>query len=105
MYKSGDGKKSANLLAGCYRKSLELAAEAGKIEEGTAGASIAFPCISTGVYGYPSVDACHVAATTARGWLDHEDAEASGNKAGKISRIIFCCFLEKDEQCYKEILP
>ena len=50
----------ASLLASCYRRSLDLAADY---------SSIAFPAISTGIYGYPIADASAVAVATIRGWL------------------------------------
>lgn len=53
-------ERSAVLLAECYRNSLDLAAEF---------ESIAFPSISTGVYGYPISEAADVAAATIREWL------------------------------------
>ena len=102
IYDSDDREKSAELLVGCYRKSLELAAEAAKHEGGEA--SIAFSCISTGIYGYPSPDACHIAVTTAREWLHHKEDDPS-TEEGKINRIIFCCFEEKDLHAYTKILP
>ncbi len=64
------------LLAGCYRRSLQLAADAGL-------ASIAFPAISTGIYGYPLAPATRIAITEARRHL------AAG---GPPRTIIFCCF-------------
>ncbi|KAF1811603.1 MACRO domain-containing protein [Eremomyces bilateralis CBS 781.70] len=76
------------LLRGCYRRSLELAVERGL-------KSVAFPCISTGVYGYPSVDACRTALSEVRDFLEGKDGS-------KILNVIFCSFLEKDEKAYHE---
>ena len=53
----GGGRGEADLLASCYRRSLELAAEHGL-------RAIAFPGISTGIYGYPLEDATQIAITT-----------------------------------------
>lgn len=81
----------AELLRSCYRSSLKLVAEK--------GGSIAFSCLSTGVYGYPSGEAAEVAATEVRRFLESE------NDAGKIERVIFCCFERKDVDAYEEWLP
>ncbi|MEZ5064131.1 MAG: macro domain-containing protein [bacterium] len=57
------------LLASAYRASLEIAEREGL-------ASVAFPAISTGIYGYPIPDAARVALTTIRDWLrDHDRPE------------------------------
>ena len=61
MYGQHEGKE-AELLASCYRTALELA-ESHKLE------SIAFPAISTGVYGYPAEEAAKVAWTAIQGML------------------------------------
>lgn len=53
----GGGEGEPELLASCYRRSLEVA-------EGLGAASVAFPAISTGVYGYPVGPAAEVAVTT-----------------------------------------
>lgn len=74
------------LLAGCYRKSLELATEHGL-------KSIAFPALSTGVYGYPSGEACIVALKTVRDFFDE-------GKGEDLERVIFCNFMQKDEDAY-----
>jgi O-acetyl-ADP-ribose deacetylase len=81
----------SQLLAACYRKSLELAVEHGL-------KTIAFPALSTGAYGYPSEDACKVALQTVRSFLDE-------GKGDTLDRIIFCNFLEKDQMAYYKIFP
>ena len=78
--------RQAELLAGCYRKSLELALEYEL-------RSVAFSALSTGVYGYPSGEASHVALGTVRKFLDEGRGE-------KIERIVFCNFMQKDEDEY-----
>ena len=65
------------LLASCYRRSLELAAENGL-------KSIAFPAISTGVYGFPADRAARIAVETVKNMLSRD--------ARGIERVIFCCF-------------
>jgi len=61
--------------------------------------SIAFPCISTGIYGYPNTGACNVALRTVRKWLEEE------NNYEKIDRIVFCLFLQKDQDIYNKMMP
>lgn len=58
----GGGAGEAELLAGCYRSALEIAAE-------RAFESVAFPAISTGIYGYPAAEAARVAVDTIRAHL------------------------------------
>ncbi|KAI4857071.1 A1pp-domain-containing protein [Aureobasidium sp. EXF-8846] len=84
--------KHTSLLQSCYRRSLDLAAENGC-------KSIAFSALSTGVYGYPSNEAAATAIGEVKKWLD-TDA-----KADKLDHIIFCNFMEKDEDAYYEWLP
>jgi O-acetyl-ADP-ribose deacetylase (regulator of RNase III) len=79
---------SAGLLASCYRKSLLLAEEAGL-------ATIAFPNISTGVYGYPNANAGGVAIAAVNGALP----ECPG-----IMRVVFVCFDRENLELYREIL-
>jgi O-acetyl-ADP-ribose deacetylase (regulator of RNase III) len=65
VYSQHSAAESARLLASCYTASLDLA-------DGGGFTSIAFPAISTGVYGYPISDATEVAVEAIRGWLaDH----------------------------------
>ncbi|MGE5864808.1 MAG: O-acetyl-ADP-ribose deacetylase [Rhizobacter sp.] len=74
------------LLASCYRRSLELAAA-------HVVRTLAFPSISTGVYGYPLDLAAHIAVSTVRGY------EGEG-----LAEVIFCCFSERDLQVYEATL-
>jgi O-acetyl-ADP-ribose deacetylase (regulator of RNase III) len=84
----GGRQGEAETLASCYRKSLLLASEAGL-------ASIAFPNISTGVYGYPKDKAATVAVETVRKTL----SETPG-----IQQIIFVCFDEENLGLYQKLL-
>ncbi|XP_071784474.1 uncharacterized protein [Asterias amurensis] len=60
--------------------------------------SIAFPCISTGIYGYPQEDAAYVALDMVKKWfVDHEKTD--------IERIIFCLFMPNDVRIYEKLLP
>ena len=81
------------LLRGCYRKSLELAKE-NKCK------SIAFSCLSTGVYGYPSAKAAYEALDEVRKWVIENEPGFGG-----LERIVFCCFEGKDERAYEELIP
>ncbi|XP_044537954.1 ADP-ribose glycohydrolase MACROD1 [Gracilinanus agilis] len=77
-------------LRGCYLNSLQLALE-NRLR------SVAFPCISTGVFGYPNEAAAEVVLGTLREWLEeHKD---------KVERLVICVFLEKDEEIYRKRLP
>jgi O-acetyl-ADP-ribose deacetylase (regulator of RNase III) len=76
------------LLGSCYRRSLGLAAAAG-------AKSIAFPCIGTGVYGYPIEPAAEIAVATVRAALPAHPS---------IAEVIFCCFSASDLAVYERIL-
>lgn len=84
----GGSQGEPALLASCYRRSIELAAAAG-------AASLAFPCISTGVYGYPVEPAAQIAIATSR---------ASLREFPAVREIVFCCFSAADLRIYKELL-
>ena len=82
---SGTAEDAAQ-LADCYRNSLDLAKEHDVH-------SIAFPAISTGVYGYPLEDAAEIAVKTVAQWLeDHADY---------AMQVIFCCFDARTERVYQ----
>lgn len=83
-----DEDQSRRLLANCYSNSLDLASSIGV-------ASIAFPCISTGVYGFPKEDAARVVVTTVKKWL--------GQNTG-LERIVFVCFNPDDLAIYQDLL-
>jgi O-acetyl-ADP-ribose deacetylase (regulator of RNase III) len=81
----GGGYAEAHLLRSCYQESLRLAQGAG-IE------SVAFPCISTGIYGYPKAEACDLAVSTVVEWLALHD----------LPRMVtFCCFESEDIALYR----
>lgn len=84
----GGGHNEADLLASCYRKCLELAVLNGC-------STLAFPCISTGVYGYPKEAAAALAVETVRQAL---------REPGRVIDVIFCCFSGSDEQRYRRLL-
>ena len=78
----------ARLLSSCYSRSMDLALENGC-------RSIAFCCISTGVYGYPLEEASRIAVATVSKWLtDHPDCGI---------RVFFCCYSQTEYEVYKEI--
>jgi len=76
------------LLASCYRNSLALAAEHGI-------KTIAFPCISTGVYGFPYDRAAKIAVEEVREFLEGSTS---------IEKVIFVCFLQRDYECFARVL-
>jgi O-acetyl-ADP-ribose deacetylase (regulator of RNase III) len=84
----GGEQGEADLLAACYRNSLALAAKHDL-------RSIAFPCISTGIFGYPADAAARVAVETVRAAL-----AASANPPD----VIFCCFSANDLAQYQALL-
>jgi O-acetyl-ADP-ribose deacetylase (regulator of RNase III) len=61
--------------------------------------SIAFPCISTGIFGYPNSKAAKVVLKTIREWLETDEY------AVNVERIILCLFLKVDLDAYKRLLP
>jgi O-acetyl-ADP-ribose deacetylase (regulator of RNase III) len=87
VYGTGrDGE--ADLLRCCYRESLRLA-------EQERAESIAFPCISTGIFGYPKDEACRLATEVVAAWLrEHEHPR----------HVVFCCFGADDAARYRDQL-
>lgn len=84
----GGGNGERDLLRSCYTNSLKLAAEHGL-------QSIAFPCISTGVYRFPPDEAAKIAVETTREFM---------KSPGSVRSVIFCCFSEADRERYEELL-
>lgn len=84
----GGQQGEPDLLRSCYIRSLELAGRADLT-------SIAFPAISTGIYGYPLELAAPIAVETVR-----------DNVAGwpSIARVVFCCFREPDAAAYRAVM-
>ena len=80
---NGGGSNEDALLASCYTECLRLAKQHGDIS------SIAFPCISTGVYGFPALRAARIAV------------EACGSSSMDIT---FCCFSREDLGLYQGLL-
>ena len=83
-----------DLLAACYRNSLALAAA-------HACRTVAFPCISTGVYGYPLEPAARIALREARDYLSRAAAQGHGERE---MEVVFCCFSERDALVYRQLL-
>lgn len=76
------------LLASCYRQSIAVAAANG-------AQTLAFPSISTGIYGYPIELAAHVAISTVR---------AAVHEFSVVRKVIFCCFSPNDLHVYEQVL-
>jgi len=84
----GGGHNEPELLANCYQNSLHLATTH-NIH------SIAFPCISTGIYGFPAEQAAKIAVQTTRAYL-------AKNEPG--IKVIFCCFSTADLARYQQLI-
>ena len=85
---NGGDKNEDELLANCYKNSLNLAKNNGI-------KSIAFPAISTGVYGFPSDRAAKIAVKTVKKFLENDDS---------IEKVIFVCFDENAFNNYQNII-
>lgn len=85
---SGGVSGESQLLASCYLRSLEIAAERSLT-------SIAFPSISTGVYRYPIQKAAKVAIKSVTAFVQNPSS---------LHHVIFCCYSDEDRQAYSELL-
>jgi len=85
---NGDKKNEAVLLANCYQNSLKLAIENNL-------SSIAFPNISTGIYGYPKKEAAEIAVGTVADFLKQNDF---------IDKVYFVCFDDENFHLYLSII-
>ena len=86
----GGNRNEATLLASAYRRSLDEADRLG-------ATSVAFPALSTGVYGYPREAAAIVAVTAVRAWLH-------GHPASSVRSVVFCCFSEASAEAHRRAL-
>ncbi|KAI0767995.1 A1pp-domain-containing protein [Trametes elegans] len=91
VYSSSNVDVKAQQLASCYKTSLQLAVD-------NSLKHIAFPSISTGVYGYPIADATHIALDVVRQFLDAADGD-------KLERTIFVVWSDADKRVYEHLLP
>src|SRR3954447_21378316 len=85
----GGGSKEDDLLASCYRTALDLAAS-------NSLTSIAFPAISTGIYGFPADRAARIAVGTVASELSAAPRS--------LSRVVFCCFSEQSAQHHMDVV-
>jgi O-acetyl-ADP-ribose deacetylase (regulator of RNase III) len=85
---NGGQRDEPELLASCYRSSLKVALDNGI-------ASVAFPAISCGIYGYPAVEASEIAVRETLAFL---------RKHSEIERVVFVCFEDDVHQAYEETL-
>ena len=76
------------LLANCYRRSLEIAVQHGI-------RSVAFPAISTGVYGFPLARATRIAVREVRAFLEQTPS---------VEKVLFVCFDRRTHDCYQMVL-
>ncbi len=87
IWRGGQHDEAAK-LASCYRRSLELAVEHQLV-------SIAFPNISTGVYGYPKADAARIAVNA---------VQAALSQPTSVQEVLFVCFDADNQRLYEDLL-
>jgi len=86
------GHKQPELLASCYLHCLDLAKK-------NSVRSIAFCCISTGVFGYPQIPAAKLALKTVKQWLEEEE------NCKAMDLVLFNVFTPKDDEIYEGLFP
>ncbi|OTB10096.1 hypothetical protein K445DRAFT_323322 [Daldinia sp. EC12] len=91
VYNHTNPAKSEAALRSCYKSSLDLAVQ-NELK------TIAFSAISTGVYGYPSDGAAHIACDTVRKFMNSDDGQ-------KLDKVVFVTFESKDLRAYMGIIP
>lgn len=87
VWKGGNNNEDG-LLKSCYQRSLEIASEK-RLK------TIAFPCISTGIYHFPKEKAARIAVGVAKDFL---------NTGSSLEKVIFVCFSQEDERIYRSLL-
>lgn len=85
---NGGNDKEREKLASCYRASLNLAVTHGLT-------SVAFPCISTGIYRFPAEEAATIAVATVRDFLTHSP---------HLIEVTFCCYSQADLNLYRNLV-
>jgi len=89
LHTVGPTCEDAEKLQSCYSSTLNVAAESGLC-------TVALCCLSTGIFGYPLVNATHVALDTVRCWLQANP--------GKLDRIIFTVFSSEEQKVYEHMM-
>ena len=87
IYRDGCAGEAAALRS-CYVESLKIAVESGL-------RTVAFPCISTGIFGYPKEEACRIAVATVQDWMKGHDLPREA---------VFCCYSTADGEVYRQRL-
>ncbi len=88
---NGGRYNEAKLLQDCYANSMKLAEEY-RNDNNLNKVTIAFPCISTGVYGYPQMEAARIAIKTIKD-MDYKNID-----------VVFVCFLNEDFEIYNQLM-
>ncbi|KAG5715417.1 MACRO domain-containing protein 2 [Termitomyces sp. T112] len=91
VYSPDAAEEKARQLASCYRTSLEVAVE-NQVRH------VAFPSVSTGIYGYPIVDATRVALDQVRRFVESEPGKT-------LERVVFVVWSNKDLEAYESLVP